>query len=275
MPLPRRAAWPRSRASRCPFDSGTHLVHGTSPPKPNLRSTRYSRNGRYPTSWIVPRQPILPSRREPARSMESLRWWYFHALRSVVGGRSAYAVARCRKLFVAGIVTGLGFGALAMAAGESPLQPMAPVSPTIPAPVPPSSHLIRYQNLIPAQATKAGGQPKGSKADNGSLLTIEETGPEMTLGECIAVAVERSPNLKAVAPARRRAKPAIVRDQLRDGLHASEPRPRHPQAAGTARTGLLLGEYQKVHNELVQDVTRLYYSAVYARNSNYRGRCGR
>ena len=180
------------------FDSGTHLVHGTSPPKPNLRSTRYSRNGRYPTSWIVPRQPILPSRREPARSMESLRWWYFHAPRSVVGGRSAYAVARCRKLFVAGIVTGLGFGALAMAAGESPLQPMAPVSPTIPAPVPPSSHLIRYQNLIPAQATKAGGQPKGSKADNGSLLTIEETGPEMTLGECIAVAVERSPNLKAV-----------------------------------------------------------------------------
>ena len=34
-----------------------------------------------------------------------------------------------------------------------------------------------------------------------------------------------------------------------------------------ARRGLAgsSGEYQKVHNELVQDVTRLYYSAVYAR----------
>jgi outer membrane protein TolC len=172
----------------------------------------------------------------------------------------------CRKLFAASIVTGFGFGALAMAAGESPVPPMAPVSPTIPAPVPPASHLIRYQSLIPAQATKAAGQAKNGKGDKGSALTIEETGPEMTLGECIAVAVERSPNLKAVR-ASTAASEAGYRSLMNFGTMGTLVSPDLDIRKQQAQRGLAgaSGEYQKVHNELVQDVTRLYYSAVYAR----------
>ena len=172
----------------------------------------------------------------------------------------------CRKLFAASIVTGFGFGALAMAAGESPLPPMAPVSPTIPAPVPPASHLIRYQNLIPAQATKAAGQPKNGAGDKGGLLTIEETGPELTLGECIAIAVERSPNLKAVR-ASTAASEAGYRSLMNFGTVGTLLSPDLDIRKQQAQRGLTgaSGEYQKVHNELVQDVTRLYFSAVYAR----------
>ena len=43
------------------------------------------------------------------------------------------------------------------------------------------------------------------------------------------------------------------------------PRPRHPQATGQRGLTGTAGEYQKVHNELVQDVTRMYFTAVFAK----------
>ena len=171
-----------------------------------------------------------------------------------------------RKMFAGAVVTGLGFVALAAGAGDMPVPPRAPVAPTVPVPVAPSSHLVRYQSLLPAQATKPGDQDKGGKADKGGPLTVVESGPEMSLGECIAVAIERHPHLKAVK-ASTAATEAGYRSLMNFGTVGTLISPdldirkqqAHRGLAGTA------GEYQKVHNEIVQDVTRLYFSAIYAK----------
>jgi outer membrane protein TolC len=171
-----------------------------------------------------------------------------------------------RKMFAGAVVSGLGFVALASGAGELPVPPMAPVAPTVPAPVPPAGHLIRYQNLLPVQATKQADKDKSGKADKGSLLTIVENGPEMTLGECIAVAIERHPHLKAVK-ASTAATEAGYRSLMNFGTVGTLISPDLDIRKQQAQRGLAgtAGEYQKVHNEIVQDVTRLYYSAVYAK----------
>lgn len=122
-------------------------------------------------------------------------------------------------------------------------------------------HQVRYQNPLPAPAP-VNGQKNGDK--NGEKYP--ETAPELTLGECIAVALERQPSLKAV----------------KDSIAATEAGYRALTNFGTASTlispdveirkqqakrGFMASsaEYQKLHNEIVQDVTRLYYTAVYAR----------
>jgi len=171
-----------------------------------------------------------------------------------------------RKVFATAIMSGLGFAALASGAGELPVPTMAPVTPTIPQPVPPSGHLIRYQHLIPVQATKAATPEKKVNGDKANQLNYVETGPEMTLGECIAVAVERHPSLKAVR-ASTAASEAGYRALTNFGTMGTLISPDLDIRKQQAQRGLAgaSGEYQKVHNELVQDVTRLYYSAVYAR----------
>jgi outer membrane protein TolC len=88
----------------------------------------------------------------------------------------------------------------------------------------------------------------------------------MTLGECIAIAVERHPSLKAVR-ASTAASEAGYRALTNFGTMGTLISPDLDIRKQQAQRGLAgaSGEYQKVHNELVQDVTRLYYSAVYAR----------
>jgi outer membrane protein TolC len=137
----------------------------------------------------------------------------------------------------------------------------APVTPVIPAPNPPAGHHIRFQDLLPGK--------NGKGVESKSLGTYEaapETGPELSLGECIAVALERQPTLKAA----------------QDSLKSAEDGYRALMAFGTvgtiispdleirkqqAQRGLAASsaELQKAHNEVVQDVTRMYYTAVYAR----------
>jgi hypothetical protein len=170
-----------------------------------------------------------------------------------------------RRVFACALAAGLWFAALGAGAGEMPVPP-APVIPTIPAPVPPSGHLIRYQHLIPAQATKPLEQTKNGKADKDAMPPAEEAGPELSLGECIAVAVERHPNLKAVQ-ASRAASEAGYGALMKFGTVGTLISPDLDIRKQQAQRGLAgaSGEYQKVHNELVQDVTRMYYTAVYAK----------
>ena len=174
-----------------------------------------------------------------------------------------------RRIFTFALLSGLGFVALAAGAGEMPVPPRAPVLPTIPAPVPPTSHLIRYQNLIPIQATSPADLQKNGKNDKGDkngLPPTAETGPELSLGECIAIAVERHPSLKAVQ-ASTAASQAGYRALMKFGTVGTLLSPDLDIRKQQAQRGLTgsAGEYQKVHNELVQDVTRMYFTAVYAR----------
>jgi hypothetical protein len=138
-----------------------------------------------------------------------------------------------------------------------PAVPIAPVSPTVTPPVPTThGHTVKFQNPLPPP----------HPPDAVDALKFPESGPELTLGECIAIALERQPSLKAV----------------KDSTAATEAGYRALTSFGTVNTffspdldirkqqakrGLMAtsAEYQKLYNEVVQDVIRLYYTAVYAR----------
>ncbi len=134
--------------------------------------------------------------------------------------------------------------------GKQPL----PVSPTVPVPGAHGYH-ARYQNPLPAPV------PAGDNGDR-----YPETGPEMTLGECIAVALERQPRLKAVK-ASAAATEAGYKALSNFGTASTIISPDLEIRKQQAKRGLMAtsAEYQKLHNEIVQDVTRLYFTAVYAR----------
>lgn len=141
------------------------------------------------------------------------------------------------------------------------VQTSAPVSPVIPAPLPLAGHHIRYQDLLPAHV--------GKVVEPGNLGNIEplvESGPELSLGECIAVALEKQPSLKAV-----QASIATSEQGYRALMHFGSVgtifSPDLDIRKQQAQRGLAAasGECQKVHNEVIQDVTRLYYTAVYAK----------
>ncbi len=118
------------------------------------------------------------------------------------------------------------------------------------------------QNPLPAPAPLPI-QPEPAK--NGADKFVE-TGPELTLGECIAIALERQPSLKAVkdsAAATQAGYRALTNFGTASTLISPDVEIRKQQA----KRGLMAtsAEYQKLHNEVVQDVTRLYYTSVYAK----------
>lgn len=90
--------------------------------------------------------------------------------------------------------------------------------------------------------------------------------PEFTLGECVALAVERQPTLRATRSSQ---------DSVAAGIHALNNIGRLGQLVSPdlgvrkqqAERGMIAAaaDIQKTHNDLVHDVTRLYYTAVYAR----------
>lgn len=97
-------------------------------------------------------------------------------------------------------------------------------------------------------------------------LKAEDAIPEYTLGECVAVAIEKQPSLKAVRASQDST--AIGRQALYSigpvGSLLSRDLPvRKLQAdRGLEAAG---ADVQKTYNEVVHDVTRLYYTVVYAR----------
>lgn len=164
-----------------------------------------------------------------------------------------------RIAFAATLFVGMGFALSARDNPSLPAIPPVPVAPTIPPPVPPSKHLIRFHTLVP-------GQEKGGNAEPNGKVEVAEPGVELSLGECIAIATDRHPQLRAVresmaanqAGARGLDSVGTVGTLLSPDLEIRKQQAQRGLAAGTA-------DYQRVHNEIVQDVTRLYYSAVYAK----------
>jgi outer membrane protein TolC len=156
--------------------------------------------------------------------------------------------------------------ALRLLAGLAPLSVLvfATVNgkqPSVPPPVPAiHGQHVRLQNPLPTPAPVANGQKNGDKNGN------DEAGPEMTLGECIAVALERQPSLKAVKDSTA-ATEAGYRALTNFGTVGTIVSPDLEIRKQQAKRGLMAtsAEYQKLHNEIVQDVTRLYYTAVYAK----------
>jgi len=130
------------------------------------------------------------------------------------------------------------------AAGQQP----APVSPTVP---PPRTHSTLTQPTILKQARPE--RPKDEVR-------------ELSLGECIAIAVEKQPALRAVRSSQdaTAAGQAALQNIRRVGALLS---PDVPIRREQAERGVIAAaaDVQQLHNEVVHDVTRLYYSVVYAK----------
>lgn len=138
----------------------------------------------------------------------------------------------------------LAFGLFVLAQSGSGRQPgMAPVQPTAPLPVP---------GLVP-------GQPDPAK--NGDAVIVE-----YSLGECIAIAVERQPTLRAVRSSQQASAAGLqALDNIgKLGQLVAKDLPVRKEQAQRGAVAVA-ADVQKTHNEIVHDVTRLYYTAVYAR----------
>lgn len=157
--------------------------------------------------------------------------------------------ARYRRTvsFRAVVVFGLFFFVVVGAGAGQPPVGTAPTSPTVP--LPPAV-------LSLTQADKAG---------NGKDTPAAEL-PEYGLADCIAIALQRQPRLRAVQSSQ---------DGTVAGLNALNNigrlgalvSPDLPIRKEQAQRGTIAAaaDIQKAHNEIVHDVTKLYYTAVYTR----------
>lgn len=143
---------------------------------------------------------------------------------------------------------------VAVIPGRSPCQHPAPVAPTVPAPVAP--RLVS----TPLPPTAVMVQPKNGEAEPAADV------PELSLGECVAIAVERQPALHAVQ-ASQRATGAGQQALSNIGRLGQRLSPDLPIRKEQSSRGVVAAaaDVQKLHNEVVHDVTRLYYTVVYAR----------
>lgn len=139
-----------------------------------------------------------------------------------------------------------------------------PVVPTVPVPVP-CHHSVKGQNPLPAP-TPIAAQTDAKNGDKSGDDRYPESGPELKLGECIAIALERQPSLRAVKESAA-ATEAGYKALSNFGTASTFLSPDVEIRKQQAKRGLMAtsAEYQKLHNEVVQDVTRLYYTAVYAK----------
>jgi outer membrane protein TolC len=139
-------------------------------------------------------------------------------------------------------------------------QPASVLPPIVPLPATPLTVPTPSLTLPLPGAT----QPNGPAVRNGQEPT-ENGVQELTLGQCVAIAVERQPALKAVRASQmgtaggQQALNNIGR--LGERLSPDLPIRREQASRGVVAAA---ADVQKVHNEVVQDVTRLYYTVVYA-----------
>src|SRR5262245_45158621 len=167
-------------------------------------------------------------------------------------------------LFAARLLAGLLPLSVMITATVSAKQP-GPVAPTVPAPAPGSIRpgpAIRFQPMpmplsapAPLQPGGVGNAGQGSKHGNDKDWEerCPETGPELSLGECIAIALERQPALKAAkdsALATQRGYEALTNFGTVGTIISPDLEIRKQQAyRGLMATS---AEYQKLHNEIVQ-----------------------
>lgn len=140
----------------------------------------------------------------------------------------------------------------------------APVTPTVPPPVA-RPFAARPAQPLPAPMPLGSDYAKGADKNG----TGDATGPELTLGECIAIALERQPELKAVQQSAA-ATEAGYRALTNFGTVGTIFSPDLEIRKQQAKRGLMAtsAEYQKIHNQVVHDVTLLFYKAVYAKQQN-------
>ncbi len=152
------------------------------------------------------------------------------------------------------LMRGLAAGALALLllVGRGDAQEPAPVAPTVPIPKPTAIGTVKVKTL----------QPNGNAQPNHEAVEI----PELSLGDCIAIAIERQPSLKAVR-ASQGATSAGYNALSNIGRLGSLLSPDLPIRKEQSTRGMIAAasDVQKLHNEVVHDVTRLYYTTVYAR----------
>lgn len=122
----------------------------------------------------------------------------------------------------------------------------------------------------------SGRQPKAAPAPPPAPLAVpglvaaqpngEANIPEYTLGECIAIAIERQPTLKAVRSSQAASGAGLqALDNIgRLGQLVAKDLPVRKEQAQRGAVAVA-ADVQKTHNEIVHDVTRLYYTAVYTR----------
>lgn len=122
--------------------------------------------------------------------------------------------------------------------------------------------------IVPA-ATR--GQPpapekKADAKDGDKPAPLPVAGPTLSLQECIAIALERQPNIRA-AKASLAASQAGVTALQKIHPWTTVLAPDLPVRREQAARGLIVGQadVQKAEQEAVYDVTRLYYTFVYAR----------
>ena len=162
-----------------------------------------------------------------------------------------------RSVFL-GVAIGLLCGAVC-AAEQGPELRKIPVAPqTVSRPV--------QRDKEPLKDAKAALGDKNGRADKHDDPKAVEVGPELSLGECIGIAHERSPGLRALHAtyaATAASSQALNNIGTIGELLAPDLPVRKQQAAVGLRAAA--ADIQKKQNEITQAVTRLYYTVVYAR----------
>lgn len=182
---------------------------------------------------------------------------------------SAMTVVTARRLSL--LAAGMA-GVLVFVAGRGVGQQPRPKFPALPTPSTPALAPLHPDGLPAAGKAQdeKGAKPDDKKdncdKENGLKDKPKDTSPELTLGECIAIALEKQPALKAVL-ASQAASQAGVQGLNGIGRIGSLVSPDLPVRKEQAGKGLVAAaaDVQKVHNEIVQDATRMYYTIVYAR----------
>jgi hypothetical protein len=151
---------------------------------------------------------------------------------------------------------------------RGPGQQPAPVLPTIPAPRP-LGQPAPVGRTVPARrpdpTVRSDSEPSQPAENDAQSDGEKHDVPELSLGECIAIAIERQPALKAVR-ASQQATAAGMHALNNIGRIGTLFSPDLPIRKEQSSRGVIAAaaDVQKLHNEVVHDVTRLYYTAVYA-----------
>ncbi|MDB5309665.1 MAG: Outer rane efflux protein [Gemmataceae bacterium] len=188
--------------------------------------------------------------------------WFEHGGRSARGSAMLMTVATAGRVHLFRVAAVLAV-VLVFFHARGPGQQPAPVFPTVPPPRPLGQLRVAPHGLPGATATTQPGV-EGEKA-NDEKEVAKDAGPELALGECIAIALERQPALKAVR-ASQQATSAGMHALNNIGRLGSLLSPDLPIRKEQSSRGVIAAaaDVQKLHNEVVHDVTRLYYTVVYA-----------
>ncbi len=160
---------------------------------------------------------------------------------------------------------------------NAPIElPVIPQVPSVPLALPTAPAMAIPLSSRPLQNEPKDKDPEKDDKDKDDkvedIIPVIESGPLLSLGECIAIALERQPSLKA-ARASSSATTVGYESLLKIGKVGNLLSPDLDIRKQQAQQGLLAAcaEIQKAQNEILQDVTRLYYSVVYAKQQELIG----